>query len=42
MADGFLESHYEDYERKKAAWLKKKKHFEPRPLRVTTTENKQQ
>ena len=24
MADGYLESHYADYERKKAAWLKKK------------------
>ena len=25
MADGYLESHYQDYERKKAAWLKKQK-----------------
>ena len=23
MADGFLEKHYEDYEARKAAWLKK-------------------
>ena len=25
MADGYLESHYEAYEKRKAAWLKKKK-----------------
>ena len=25
MADNFLERHQEDYERRKAAWLKKKK-----------------
>lgn len=24
MADGYLESRYADYEKKKAAWLKKK------------------
>ncbi len=30
MADGFLEKHYEDYEARKAAWLKKKKHL-PKP-----------
>jgi len=24
MADGYLESHYAEYEKKKAAWLKKK------------------
>ena len=27
MADGFLEEHYEDYEARKAAWLRKKKHL---------------
>lgn len=27
MADNFLEYHREDYERKKAAWLRKKKHL---------------
>lgn len=27
MADGYLESHYAEYEKKKAAWLKKKKHL---------------
>ena len=25
MADGYLESHYAGYEKKKAEWLKKKK-----------------
>lgn len=25
MADGYLESHFADYERRKLAWLKKKK-----------------
>lgn len=27
MADNFLENHFEEYERRKAAWLRKKKHF---------------
>lgn len=27
MADGYLESHYAEYEKRKAAWLKKKKKF---------------
>lgn len=27
MADGYLESHYAEYEKKKAAWLKNKKHL---------------
>ena len=27
MAYGFLEKHYEDYEARKAAWLRKKKHL---------------
>lgn len=26
MADGYLEKHYADYEARKAAWLRKKKH----------------
>ena len=29
MADGYLESHYAEYEQRKAAWLKKK---QARPL----------
>jgi hypothetical protein len=32
MADGYLESHYAEYEQRKAAWLKKKKKIQPRPL----------
>lgn len=32
MADGYLESRYADYERRKVAWLKKKKKIVPRPL----------
>ena len=27
MADGYLESRYAEYEKKKALWLKKKKHY---------------
>ncbi len=27
MADNYLESHREEYEARKAAWLRKKKHF---------------
>jgi hypothetical protein len=27
MADGFLEKHHEDYEARKAAWLRKQKHL---------------
>lgn len=27
MADNFLERHREEYELRKAAWLRKKKHF---------------
>lgn len=35
MADGFLESHHEDYERRKQAYLRKKKHLAPvRPRQI--------
>ena len=34
MADGFLESHYAEYEQRKAAWLKKKKKYLSRSLTV--------
>lgn len=27
MADNFLEHHHEEYEQRKAAWLRKKKNF---------------
>ncbi len=32
MADGYLESHYAEYEKKKAEWLKKKKKWSTRQL----------
>ena len=32
MADGFLEKHHEEYEARKAAWLRKKKHL-PKSVR---------
>jgi len=32
VADGYLESRYDEYERRKAAWLKKKKKTIARPL----------
>ena len=34
MADNFLEKHYEEYEARKVAYLRKKKHLPkmPRPL----------
>ena len=31
MADGYLESHYAEYEKRKAAWLKQKKISAVRP-----------
>ena len=27
MADGYLEKHYEEYEKRKLEWLKKKKRY---------------
>ena len=27
MADGYLEKHYDEYEKRKAEWLKKKKKY---------------
>ena len=27
MADGYLEKHHEDYEARKVAWIRKKKHL---------------
>lgn len=30
MADGYLEKHREEYEARKAAWLRKKKHHSPK------------
>lgn len=31
MADGYLEAHYAEYEKRKAQWLKNKKHTTPHP-----------
>lgn len=30
MADGYLESHYAEYEKRKAAWLRRKSHMSAR------------
>ena len=30
MADGYLEKHHEDYEARKAAWIRKKKKHLPK------------
>ena len=30
MADGYLESHYAEYEKKKAEWLRRKHKYQPR------------
>ena len=32
MADGYLESHYAEYEKKKAEWLKKKDKWSNRKM----------
>ena len=34
MADNFLEKHYEEYEARKAAFLRKKKHLPQRKFRT--------
>ncbi len=34
MADNFLEKHREEYELRKEAYLRKKKHLPKRPLRT--------
>jgi len=33
MADGYLEKHQEDYEARKAAWIRKKAHLPQRQSR---------
>jgi len=37
MADGYLETHYAEYEKKKAEWLKKKKSYSYNYGRKNTT-----
>lgn len=39
MADNFLEKHYEEYERRKAAYLLKKKHY-PKSIKSKTNKDK--
>lgn len=34
MADGYLEQHQRDYEARKEAWLRKKKHLPKRQVRT--------
>lgn len=34
MADGFLEKHHEDYEARKAAWLRQKAHLPKQQKRL--------
>ncbi|MBQ8655529.1 MAG: dehydrogenase [Prevotella sp.] len=34
MADGFLETHQQQYEARKEAWLRKKRHLPKTALRV--------
>jgi hypothetical protein len=34
MADNFLEKHYEEYEARKAAWLRKKQHLPKKKPRL--------
>ncbi|MBR3566183.1 MAG: ABC transporter permease [Paludibacteraceae bacterium] len=36
MADNYLERHYEEYERRKAEWLKKKRYQKPHNTNTTT------
>ena len=33
MADNFLEKHYEEYEQRKAEWLRKKRHLQIKTVR---------
>ena len=33
MADNFLEKHYEEYEQRKAEWLRKKRHLHIKKVR---------
>lgn len=35
MADGYLETHQQEYEARKAAWLRRKAHLPQQPRRLT-------
>lgn len=39
MADGYLESHQRDYEARKEAYLRKKRHLPPQGRRLERPEN---
>lgn len=39
MADGFLEKHHEEYEARKEAWLRKKKHLPKTVKKIERTED---
>ena len=39
MADNFLEKHYEDYERRKAEWLRRKRHLPRKAVKPQTPED---
>lgn len=39
MADNWLEKHREEYEKRKAAWLKKKRHFAPGAASLPTEDD---
>ena len=39
MADNFLEKHYEDYERRKAEWLRRKRHLPRKAVKPQKTED---
>lgn len=39
MADNFLEKHYEDYERRKAEWLRRKRHLPRKAVKLQKPED---
>lgn len=39
MADNFLEKHYEDYERRKAEWLRRKRHLSRKAVKPQKPED---
>jgi len=41
MADGYLESHYAEYEKKKAAWLRRSKSLKLKCLEHSKKSNQQ-
>ena len=40
MADGYLESHYAEYEKRKQAWLRKKNRLSARPKNLLSRPNR--